>query len=137
MECKAHHRVDDESRDRTNEENERANVTDGTSEKEKKKAGGGGDAVDGAEPRVEAVQVGEGLHRVLQEGAGVRAHQAPAGLRLRWRVALQLRHQHPPGPVPRQGPAPPDSHPLDPMDNHISLQVIISNLTCVYLFVIF
>ncbi|KAF8022255.1 hypothetical protein BT93_G2408 [Corymbia citriodora subsp. variegata] len=135
MESKAH-RVDDESRDRTNEEKERADIAD-DAEKEKKKAGGGGSERGGKKEEQEeeeelplmALNHVSRLCRSVKDSVefytkvlGFVAIERPRALDFdgawlfNYGIGIHLVQSH------DEDRLPPESHPLDPKDNHISFQ---------------
>ncbi|XP_030532421.1 glyoxylase I 4-like [Rhodamnia argentea] len=130
MESKAH-RVDGDSRDRTNGESERADVVD-DAEKEKEKAGGGGE--EGEEEEEEEMPL-MALNHVSRLCRSVKdsmefyrkvlgfvlierpqAFDFDGAWLFNYGIGIHLVQSH------DEDRLPPESHPLDPMDNHISFQ---------------
>ncbi|XP_056164124.1 glyoxylase I 4 [Syzygium oleosum] len=135
VESNAHHRVDDESRDRTNDGNERAVVA---AEREKKKAGGGGGGEGGKEEEMPLMALNHVSRLCRSVKDSIEFYRKMLGFVLierpqafdfdgawlfNYGISIHLVQSH------AEDRLPPDSHPLDPMGNHISFQLIISNLT--------
>lgn len=131
MESKAH-RVDGDSRDRTNEENERADVVDDT-KKEREKAGGGGDEGKEEEMPLMALNHVSRLCRSVKDSIEFyrkvlgfvlierpRAFDFDGAWLFNYGVGIHLVQSH------DEDRLSPECRPLDPMDNHISFQVVIS-----------